>query len=72
MTVQRRSALLLIDVEPDARKTGGDDDGWEGCREAHAHLERLREGLAERTGAPARFAWFLRADPQIRETWGRA
>jgi hypothetical protein len=67
-----RNVLLLVDVEPDARKTDRDGDGWAGARAAHDHLERLRAALSERTGTPARFNWFLRADPQVRDTWGSA
>ena len=68
-----RSALLLVDVEPDARKTQlGEDDGWGGTRAALPLIAELRRHLAERTGAPVRLNWFLRMDPQIEATWGRA
>lgn len=69
----RRPILFLIDVEPDARKTHGDDSGgWKGSDDAVEHLDRLRDQFAEATGAAAQFNWFLRADPQIEATWGRA
>lgn len=67
-----RPVLLLIDVEPDARHTEAGDDGWRGCRAARDEFARLRDRFAEATGRPVRFNWFLRADPQIRDTWGRA
>ncbi len=39
----------------------------DGFRATVAWLERLRPRLAEAAGAPVRFAWYLRMDPQI--TW---
>lgn len=71
-THQRRSILFLIDVEPDARKTRDGAEGWEGSDAAIEHLERLRLQLEEATGASVQLNWFLRADPQIQQTWGRA
>ena len=68
----RRAILLLIDVEPDERKTSNADDGWRSSQAALEHLERLRGEMESATRAPARFNWFLRGDPQIRHTWGRA
>ena len=35
-------------------------------------IEELRRRLAERTAAPVVLNWFLRIDPQIEATWGRA
>jgi hypothetical protein len=68
-----RCALLLIDVEPDARKTlPGSEDGWGGTRAALPLIADLRRRLAERTGAEVQLNWFLRMDPQIEMTWGRA
>lgn len=69
--VQRRSVLLLIDVEPDARKTRGGLGGWEGTRKAQEHLQQFRRQLEDQTKARVEFNWFLRADPQIRKTWGK-
>lgn len=68
----RRPVLLLIDVEPDARKPPpGTSDGWRGTREALRVLDELRDALERRTRRTVRFSWFLRLDPQIRDTWGR-
>jgi hypothetical protein len=68
----RRRVLLLIDVEPDERKpTPGVRDGWSGTRVALPVLQELRDVLARRTCAAVRFNWFLRLDPQIRDTWDR-
>ena len=69
---ERRPILLLIDVEPDDRKTTPADDGWKSSEVALDHLERLRGELESATRSPVRFNWFLRGDPQITQTWGRA
>lgn len=73
MTAQRRRpVLLLIDVEPDARKTSGTDDGWKSSEVALDLLERLRGELEAATGSAVRLNWFIRCDPQIATTWGDA
>jgi len=72
MMSERRSVLFVIDVEPDARKTRDGAGGWEGSDAAVDHLERLRSQLENATGVPVQLNWFLRADPQIEHTWGRA
>lgn len=69
---RERSVLFVIDVEPDARKTRPGPGGWEGTREALPLLARLRARLEDATARSVRFNWFLRLDPQIAETWGRA
>lgn len=69
---ERRSVLLLIDVEPDVRKTRGGAGGWDGSRKALRYLEDFRRQLEDHICIRAEFNWFLRADPQIRETWGMA
>lgn len=68
----RRTILLLIDVEPDARKTSTTGDGWESSNIALDHLERLRGELESATGSKVTFNWFVRGDPQIAATWGSA
>ena len=72
MTHPRRSILFVIDLEPDERKTDRGDEGWGASNQALAALEDLRNRLEERTRARVRFNWFLRTDPQIQQTWGRA
>ena len=68
---RRRCILLLIDVEPDARKPAPDSrDGWDGTRTALPLIEELRRLLQQRTSAPVVLNWFLRYDPQIEQTWG--
>ena len=72
MTSARRPIVLIVDVEPDGRAVLDHADGWEGSVDALEHLDRLRGKLEDATGAPVRFNWFLRADPQIAGEWGRA
>jgi hypothetical protein len=67
-----RSILFLVDVEPDARKTHPGAGEWEGSEKALVHLERLRGEFEQATGRPVQLNWFLRADPQIKATYGRA
>ena len=71
-TDNRRSVVLLIDVEPDARKTSSGTDGWESSEAALEHLDRLRGDLETATGDRVQLNWFIRCDPQIERTWGRA
>ena len=68
----RRPILVLVDVEPDQRKTRTGEDPWAGTRFALGLLAELRAALAGATGRPAAINWFLRLDPQVRETWGSA
>ncbi len=69
---ERRSVLFLIDVEPNARKTRSDLGGWEGSESALEYLADMRSKLEKATGVGVQLNWFLRADPQIEHTWGRA
>jgi hypothetical protein len=63
--------VLCFDVEPDARLLEHDAaDQWAGLEELFPRVDALRARLAELTGAPASFSWFLRMDPQIAETLG--
>ena len=72
LDVTDRSILLLIDVEPDPRKTRGDADEWAGSCKALSYLDALRTRIEKRTHRKVLFNWFIRADPQIEKTWGRA
>lgn len=69
----RKPFVLTIDVEPDDRvpdqAAAGD---WAGLDVCVGWLEELRPLLAERTGRPVRFNWFLRADPQVAGVYGSA
>lgn len=69
---ERRPVLLLIDVEPDARQTSAAADGWKSSELALDHLERFRDDVEQATGTRVQLNWFLRGDPQIEKTWGRA
>lgn len=68
----RRPIVLIVDVEPDGRAVLDRDNGWSGSLDALAQLDDLRGRLEEATRTPVKFNWFLRADPQIAGTWGRA
>jgi hypothetical protein len=68
----RRSIVFIVDVEPDGRAVLDRENGWQGSIDALEHLARLRGALESATGGQVRFNWFLRADPQIKGTWGRA
>lgn len=63
---------MLVDVEPDERKTRAGDDPWAGTRLALRFVADLRLALATASGRPAAINWFLRLDPQVRDTWGSA
>jgi hypothetical protein len=66
-----RPFVLSIDVEPPDRQLALAADGdWTGFEETVDLLETLRARLARRTRWPPRFAWFLRADPQIGHVYG--
>jgi hypothetical protein len=61
---------MCIDVEPEAREVDASDrSGWKGFVSAYHFFSRLRPELEGATGAPARFSWFLRMDPQIEHTY---
>ena len=63
-------AVLCIDVEPDVRAEARDcRRPWTGYLRLHALLMELRPDLPG-LGSPARFAWFLRMDPQIDAVYG--
>ena len=63
-------AVLCIDVEPDERAEAPDRRRpWAGYLRLHELLTELRPDLPG-LGSPARFAWFLRMDPQIDGIYG--
>lgn len=63
--------IMCIDVEPDAREIDPSErSDWDGFIEAYHFFDQLRPKLESATGAPARFSWFLRMDPQIEHTYG--
>ena len=64
--------LLCFDVEPDEIEVGADATPWLGFERLLERVKPLRDDLAEATGRPVRFDWFLRMDPQIAEAYGTA
>jgi hypothetical protein len=70
--VTRIPVFLCVDLEPDERQVSASDDSWAGVDAMFAHLEELRPRLAEASGEPVRFLWFVRCDPQIDFAFGSA
>jgi hypothetical protein len=65
--------VLAIDVEPDPRRIPVRcSEPWSGFERLLGQIPRLRTQIAEATGRPAHFSWFLRADPQIEIAYGSA
>src|SRR3954454_10067388 len=66
-----RPVVFCIDVEPDERMFDpAAPPPWTGFERFAERLPRLRERLAESTGRPVAFTWFLRMDEQVDQTWG--
>jgi len=62
---------ICIDVEPDMRDVPyGAEGRWRGQEETFKFFQNLRPRLASATGTSAHYAWFLRMDPQIAESYG--
>ena len=65
--------VLCLDVEPEERLLrAGDPAPWAGYLHAQQYFTALRPRIAAVTGAPARYTWFFRMDPQIEHTFGSA
>jgi hypothetical protein len=62
--------LLCFDVEPDDIEVATDAPPWVGFERLLELAARWRDELAEATGRPVRFDWFLRMDPQVAEAHG--
>lgn len=63
--------ILCVDVEPDERHPAvGTSEDWEGVAASFEFFDSFRPRLSEATGAPARFSWFFRMDPQIERAFG--
>lgn len=65
----RLPVLVCIDIEPDERNVRDAGD-WRGFEATFDCFQALRPRLVEATGTPARYAWFLRMDPQVALAWG--
>ncbi|MEP7360057.1 MAG: hypothetical protein ABI744_00625 [Chloroflexota bacterium] len=65
--------VLAVDVEPDpGGGTWRDRQPWVGFEHWLEFAPRLRERLERASGAPVRFAWYVRCDPQIADVYGDA
>jgi hypothetical protein len=65
--------VLAIDVEPDEAEVPlGRRLPWLGFETMTSYARKLRPRLAEASGAPVRFNWFLRMDAQIAHAYGSA
>ena len=65
--------LICIDVEPEARQIDSAAAvDWNGFEETASLFSEIRPRLEEATGAPARYSWFFRMDPQVKHTYGAA
>ena len=63
--------VLCVDVEPDDRyPVRRGPEPFAGLEALSALIERLRDRVADRTGAPLRVNWMLRMDPQIATALG--
>jgi hypothetical protein len=64
--------VFCFDVEPDDIDVGRGAQPWLGFERLLDRSGPWRNGLAEATGRPVRFNWFLRMDPQIADVYGSA
>ncbi len=68
---RRLPIIVAIDVEPDPRETPVPcSDPWRGFELAVEASRELRAAASRATKRPAHFSWFLRADPQIKGSYG--
>jgi hypothetical protein len=68
---RRLPILLCFDVEPDPRVMQLDEKAdWVGFELLVDFVNGTRPRLAEASGAPVRFNWFLRMDPQVGKVYG--
>src|SRR5512137_482975 len=65
----RIPVLFCIDIEPDPRDVRSSSD-WHGFEATFEYFQALRSRLSAATGIPARYAWFLRMDPQVAVAYG--
>ena len=63
--------IFCVDVEPDPRLVSRlAPEPWLGYEFTQRYLAELRGRIETVTGAPARYSWFLRMDPQVAEAYG--
>jgi hypothetical protein len=71
MNPRKIPIILCIDVEPLDREIDRFlAKDWDGVEETFRFLSDVRLALAAATGAPVKFSWFFRMDPQIADTYG--
>jgi hypothetical protein len=71
MNARKIPIILCIDVEPLEREIDRVvAKDWDGVEETFRFLSDVRPALAAATGAPVKFSWFFRMDPQIADTYG--
>jgi hypothetical protein len=64
-------ALLCFDVEPDEfHLHDAPEPSWPGFERLAMRAVSLRDALADASGRPAAFSWYLRLDPQIEVAYG--
>jgi hypothetical protein len=71
-TKQKIPLVFCIDVEPEERKLLEAPTEWLGFEKSFEFFGAVRSRLAQATGSPVHFSWFLRMDPQIAQTYGTA
>jgi hypothetical protein len=64
--------VLCFDVEPDDIDVRPGAKPWLGFERLLERVRPWRDGLAEATGRPVHFNWFLRIDPQVADIYGSA
>lgn len=64
--------ILGVDVEPDARVVDLRNPSWDATAAFFSKVADLRRRAAAVAGAPLRFTWFPRADPQVEIANGSA
>jgi glycosyltransferase involved in cell wall biosynthesis len=71
VVVEKLPIVVAIDVEPDPRILGRHQaERLSGFEKLLSLVEPLRHQLGELCGAPVRFTWLVRIDPQIAEVYG--
>lgn len=70
--MERIPALLSFDAEPDEIEVEMRPQPWRGFERLLAEADAIRDRLAGDSGWPVAFNWFVRMDPQIAGSHGRA
>jgi hypothetical protein len=63
--------IVAVDLEPDRRPVARRDQAsWNGWAACHRLFSESRAAFEAATGAPPRWSWFFRTDPQVEAIWG--